>query len=78
MQALTQSASAADGAQRAPAIWRTVLGVFKLRIGFAIALTALAGVAVAPGAAGGGTEFDLSMALRPTVALPAVANRGGE
>jgi hypothetical protein len=29
-------------------------------------------------AAGGGTEFDLSMALRPTVAPPAVANRGSE
>jgi protoheme IX farnesyltransferase len=49
MQALTQSASAADGAQRAPALWRTVLGVFKLRIGVIIALTAMAGISVQPG-----------------------------
>jgi protoheme IX farnesyltransferase len=32
-----------------PAGWRTVLGIFKLRIGVIIALTALAGVAVQPG-----------------------------
>lgn len=31
--------------------WRVVLGVFKLRIGVLIMLTALAGVAIAPGAA---------------------------
>jgi Tfp pilus assembly protein PilN len=29
-------------------------------------------------AAGGGTEFDLSMALRPTTTLSAIANGGGE
>ena len=33
---------------------RLILDLFKLRIGFAIALTALAGAAVAPGAAGAG------------------------
>lgn len=33
--------------------WRIVLGVFKLRIGFVIAFTALAGLAVAPGPAPG-------------------------
>lgn len=49
MQALTQSVSAADGAQSAPALWRTVLGVFKLRIGVIIALTAMAGISVQPG-----------------------------
>ena len=31
--------------------WRTVLGVFKLRIGFLIMITALAGLAIVPGAA---------------------------
>lgn len=38
-------------AAASPAGWRTVLGIFKLRIGVVIALTALAGVAVQPGSA---------------------------
>jgi protoheme IX farnesyltransferase len=44
-----------DGPARAAAVaaprWRTVLGVFKLRIGVLIMLTALAGLAIAPGPA---------------------------
>jgi len=31
--------------------WRTVIGVFKLRIGFLIMITALAGLAIVPGGA---------------------------
>jgi protoheme IX farnesyltransferase len=34
-----------------PARWRTVIGIFKLRIGVIIALTAMAGIAVQPGSA---------------------------
>ena len=33
--------------------WRTVLGIFKLRIGFLIMVTALAGLAVVPGGSAG-------------------------
>ena len=34
----------------APAHWRVVLGIFKLRIGVLIMVTALAGMAIVPGA----------------------------
>ena len=44
---LTTGAGAAAAAPR----WRTVLGVFKLRIGVLITLTALAGLAITPGPA---------------------------
>jgi len=46
-----QIPTVAHGAGRVPARWRTVLSVFKLRIGVIIALTAMAGVAVQPGVA---------------------------
>jgi protoheme IX farnesyltransferase len=42
---------------------RLIFDLFKLRIGFAIALTALAGVAVAPGAAGGATIAVIGLAV---------------
>jgi protoheme IX farnesyltransferase len=42
---------------------RLVFDLFKLRIGFAIALTAAAGVAVTPGAAGGGTVAAIVLAV---------------
>lgn len=44
-------AVAAPAARPVVARWRLVLGVFKLRIGLLIMLTALAGLAIAPGAA---------------------------
>jgi protoheme IX farnesyltransferase len=49
MQAQTQTSVGAYGSERTPARWRTVLSVFKLRIGVIIALTAMAGIAVQPG-----------------------------
>ena len=42
---------------------KLVFDLFKLRIGFAIALTAAAGVAVTPGAAGGGTVAAIVLAV---------------
>jgi heme o synthase len=42
---------------------RLIFDLFKLRIGFAIALTAAAGVAVAPGAAEGGTVAAVVLAV---------------
>lgn len=36
--------------------WRTVLGIFKLRIGFLIMVTALAGLAVVPGGSAGAVQ----------------------
>jgi protoheme IX farnesyltransferase len=42
---------------------RLLFDLFKLRIGFAIALTALAGAAVAPGAAAGGTVAAMALAV---------------
>lgn len=48
MQAQTQTMGAFN-AERTPALWRTVLAIFKLRIGVIIALTAMAGIAVQPG-----------------------------
>lgn len=44
-------AVAAPAARPAVARWRLVLGIFKLRIGVLIMLTALAGLAIAPGVA---------------------------
>jgi protoheme IX farnesyltransferase len=38
-------------------VWRAVLSVFKLRIGFVIALTALAGLAITPGPAPGTAQI---------------------
>ncbi len=40
----------------AGADWRTVLGIFKLRIGFLIMITALAGLAIVPGGEAGGMQ----------------------
>ena len=42
---------------------RLVFDLFKLRIGFAIALTALAGAALAPGAAGAGAVVVMGLAV---------------
>ena len=42
---------------------RLILDLFKLRIGFAIALTALAGAMVAPGAAGAGSIATIVLAV---------------
>ena len=42
---------------------RTVFDLFKLRIGFAIALTALAGAMVAPGEAGSGRVAAVVLAV---------------
>ncbi|MGZ5103341.1 MAG: heme o synthase [Usitatibacter sp.] len=42
---------------------RLVFDLFKLRIGFAIALTALAGAAIAPGAAGSGAVVVIGLAV---------------
>lgn len=42
---------------------RLILDLFKLRIGFAIALTALAGVMVAPGAVGAGRGLAIVLAV---------------
>ena len=42
---------------------RTILDLFKLRIGFAIALTAAAGVAVAPGTVGAGNAVAVVLAV---------------
>jgi protoheme IX farnesyltransferase len=42
---------------------RLVFDLFKLRIGFAIALTALAGAAIAPGAAGAGAVAVMGLAV---------------
>lgn len=50
MQAQTQNPGSTSAARGGTAHWRTVLGVFKLRIGVIIALTAMAGIAVQPGA----------------------------
>jgi len=44
-------------------VTRLIFDLFKLRIGFAIALTAAAGVAVTPGAAGGGTAAAIVLAV---------------
>ena len=44
-------AAAETPAARPAADWRTVLGVFKLRIGVLIMITALAGLAIVPGGA---------------------------
>ena len=49
MTASTQAIPGSASARRAPARWRTVLGLFKLRIGVIIALTSMAGIAVQPG-----------------------------
>ena len=46
----TRTAPAAARASRAATGWRLVFDLFKLRIGIAIGATALAGVAIAPGA----------------------------
>ena len=46
----TDTASAAARAPRAATGWRLVFDLFKLRIGVAIGATALAGLAIAPGA----------------------------
>lgn len=46
---------------------RTILGIFKLRIGFVIMLTALAGYAVTPGAGPGGVQLTV-LALAVLVA----------
>ena len=43
-------ASEAVAIRSAPAHWRVVLGIFKLRIGVLIMVTALAGMAIVPGA----------------------------
>ena len=51
MQAQTQSKADEVHGGRAPATWRAVFAVFKLRIGVVISLTAMAGIAVQPGAA---------------------------
>jgi protoheme IX farnesyltransferase len=50
MQAHSQTLRDTPAAGRETARWRTVLAVFKLRIGVIIALTAMAGIAVQPGA----------------------------
>jgi protoheme IX farnesyltransferase len=42
---------------------RTILDLFKLRIGFAIALTAAAGVAVSPGTVGAGSAIAVVLAV---------------
>lgn len=47
------AASPGDAAPAAPARWRLVLGIFKLRIGVLIMITALAGLAIVPGASVG-------------------------
>ncbi len=52
MQADTRAVSSAGGEPGAPARWRAVLAVFKLRIGVIIALTAMAGIAVQPSGVG--------------------------
>lgn len=44
-------ATTLEGRRAAPGMLRAVLGLFKLRIGFVITFTALAGLAVTPGAA---------------------------
>ena len=49
MQSCTQSVTGAARAEGTQARWRTVLSIFKLRIGVIIALTAMAGIAVQPG-----------------------------
>ncbi len=51
------------GAPAYAGVARLVLDLFKLRIGFAIALTAAAGVAVAPGAAEGGAAAAIVLAV---------------
>src|SRR5690606_16132191 len=50
---LAPVAPGATAGVMARADWRTVLGVFKLRIGFLIMITALAGLAIVPGATTG-------------------------
>jgi protoheme IX farnesyltransferase len=49
MQAQTHTLRSTAAERRGTAHWRTVLAVFKLRIGVIIALTAMAGIAVQPG-----------------------------
>ena len=56
MQAQTSLAAGDAAVAGAPVRWRTVLAVFKLRIGVIIALTAMAGIAVQPGAALGAAQ----------------------
>jgi protoheme IX farnesyltransferase len=50
MRSHAQTMTGAARVERAPARWRTVLAIFKLRIGVIIAVTAMAGIAVQPGA----------------------------
>jgi protoheme IX farnesyltransferase len=56
MQAQSQTLRDTSSAGRETARWRTVLAVFKLRIGVIIALTAMAGIAVQPGAELAGSQ----------------------
>ncbi|MBK9245516.1 MAG: protoheme IX farnesyltransferase [Burkholderiales bacterium] len=49
MQAQTHTLRSTAAERSGTAHWRTVLAVFKLRIGVIIALTAMAGIAVQPG-----------------------------
>ncbi|MBL8352461.1 MAG: protoheme IX farnesyltransferase [Burkholderiaceae bacterium] len=49
MNTTTVTTSATQAPRAAPGIARTVLGIFKLRIGVLIMVSALAGLAVAPG-----------------------------
>jgi protoheme IX farnesyltransferase len=56
MQAQSQTLRDTPSAGRETARWRTVLAVFKLRIGVIIALTAMAGIAVQPGAELAGSQ----------------------
>ncbi|HET9578167.1 MAG TPA: heme o synthase [Usitatibacter sp.] len=54
---------------------RLVFDLFKLRIGFAIALTALAGVAVAPGSVAGGTVLAIAAAVLVASAAAGALNQ---
>lgn len=56
-------APASAGATARAGKAKLVFDLFKLRIGFAIALTAAVGVAVTPGAAGGGTVAAIVLAV---------------
>jgi len=64
--------AAESGAARSGADWRTVLGVFKLRIGTLIMITALAGLAVVPG----GTATALQALVLALSVLVASASAG--
>jgi protoheme IX farnesyltransferase len=77
MKALTDSTSPAAAALAVPAAlpgaragWRTVLGIFKLRIGVLIMVTALGGYAAVPGSTATGMQV-LVMALAVLVAAAA-------